>query len=114
MDSTIIDNAGNGVESDSLPRRALGMGGLSSVGDLIALSTSVLVLQREIKLCLRWFGPADARLMLRSSPEGSSSSSVSFRMPKNLLGGAFKDRRLPTFGGWRGIRVFMMNIYMYL
>lgn len=55
MDSTIIDNVGNGVESDSLPRRALGMGGLSSTGDLIALSTSVLVLQREIKLCLRWF-----------------------------------------------------------
>lgn len=114
MDSTIIDNAGNGVESDSLLRRALGMGGLSSVGDLIALSTSVLVLQREIKLCLRWFRPADARLVLRSSPEGSSSSSMSFRMPKNLLGGAFKDRRLPTFGGWRGIRVFMMNIYIYV
>lgn len=34
-------------------------------------------------------------------------------MPKNLLGGAFKDREPPTFGGWKEIRVVMMNIYVF-
>lgn len=53
MERTIIDSRGNGVESDSLRRRALGIGGLSVGVDERTLSERVLLLQREIKLCLR-------------------------------------------------------------
>lgn len=53
MERTIMDNRGNEVESDSLRRRALGIGGLSVDVDLGTLSVGVPLLQREIKLCLR-------------------------------------------------------------
>lgn len=84
MDRTVIDNIGKGVESDTLRRRAFGIGGDSEDIDFVALCGRgrVLLLQREIKLCLR---PECGLAVLRSKWKGSSSSSSSesLRMPKN-------------------------------
>jgi hypothetical protein len=52
MESTIIDNIGNGVYNSPFGSRALGIGGRSGTAGLTPSSSSWLLLHRDVKLGL--------------------------------------------------------------